>query len=136
MIALQPMFEFCSQHYSRNLKLRKTRWAAWYTFATFGMFTSTSIYWGFILYDTFIIAGIAKHTVDTFDLTIASVQDCLVDGEHGSPCSIPELYSVTPDIAQLAYHKIPLEYCVGTAALTTNVCSSLLIYPQACPVSC
>ena len=134
LITQAPKFSMvfcrCSQSYSRNLKLRKTRWAAWYTFATIAMFTSTSIYWAFILRDTFTIAGITISAVNNLDPAINSLEGCLsVYG--GTRCSgflfesSPNDVAVNLAISRLTTHDIVLEYCVGTAALTTNVRSSV-----------
>ena len=128
MQAPKFLMVFChfSQSYSRNLKLRKTHWAAWYSFATIAMFTSTSIYWAFILRDTFTIAGITISAVNNLNPAINSLEDCLSD-QGGTMCSDSQFESSPNDVAvnlaisRLTTHDIVLEYCVGTAALATNV---------------
>ena len=117
------------------MKLRKTRWAQWYTLATIAMFTSTTIYWAFIIRDTFTVAGIATFAVDSLVSAEASVQNCVQ--QSGGECSVgqfPEDVSyAADDVFRLAYHDLPQEYCAGTAALTTNVCSSFPRYRELAP---
>ncbi|KAM5545650.1 hypothetical protein V8D89_000688 [Ganoderma adspersum] len=86
------------------------------------MFTTPSIYWGFILRNTVAIAGISTSAVDSLWPALLSVEDCL--GQNG-PCEMTEdpdeVSPVLSGITRLVGHDIPLEYCVGTAALTTNI---------------
>ena len=123
-VLLQSMFDIRSQFCSRNLKLRKTRWATWYTLATIAMFTSTSIYSAFILRNTFTIASIATYAGYSTDSAIKSVQRCVYNGEES--CTGDSELSTQgaggPNLGLVAIYDIPREYCVGTAALTTNVC--------------
>ncbi|KAM5545640.1 hypothetical protein V8D89_000678 [Ganoderma adspersum] len=86
------------------------------------MFTSTSIYSALILRNTFTIASIAMYNVCSTDSAIKSVQSCV--DNRGESCGASELLpqgSGGPNLGWVAIHDIPLEYCVGTAALTTNI---------------
>ncbi|KAM5539157.1 hypothetical protein V8D89_007030 [Ganoderma adspersum] len=101
--------------------LRKTRWAMWYTLATIAMFASTTVYWAFMLHDTFAIAGASTSIADSLNHITAWVDDCLLEG--GSCDDLTNPAPLGPDMVQFTFNDInlPVEYCVGTAALTTNI---------------
>ncbi|KAM5545675.1 hypothetical protein V8D89_000713 [Ganoderma adspersum] len=71
------------------------------------------------------IAGITTSAVNNLNRTINSLEDCI--SGQGGVCSdsefesSPNVIAVDLAISRLTTHDIVLEYCVGTAALTTNI---------------
>ncbi|PIL34723.1 hypothetical protein GSI_03504 [Ganoderma sinense ZZ0214-1] len=87
------------------------------------MFASTSIYWAFVVYDTFTIASVALSGVNGLLPAEEAVRNCI---NQGGPCNASEITpsgvsDVSSKLFGLANHDIPREYCVGTAALTVNI---------------
>ncbi|KAI1786427.1 hypothetical protein LXA43DRAFT_55644 [Ganoderma leucocontextum] len=100
-------------------KIRTARRAIWYTLAMITMFASTSIYWAFIIRNTFTIAGTTASTSD--DIGRAWELQFLA---HDPACGGDEatLTICHPDVlGRLSDPDFTYEYCVGTAALTTNI---------------
>ncbi|PIL34715.1 hypothetical protein GSI_03496 [Ganoderma sinense ZZ0214-1] len=85
------------------------------------MFTTTSIYLAFVLYDTLSIERATMSAVGEVNRAVTVLEECM---EQKSPCLKPRrlrFLFANSDVIRLAAHDIPLEYCVGTAALTTNI---------------
>ena len=90
------------------------------------MFASTSVYWAFVLHGTFAMAGMSTSIADSLNGITGWVEDCLIDGEPCDDFTNPAL--ADPNYIQFISNNLPVEYCVGTGALTTNVCSSFLLH--------
>ena len=54
----------------------------WYTFATFTMFTTTSIYLAFVLYDTLLIERATMSAVGKVNAAVTLLGECTQQKSH------------------------------------------------------
>ncbi|KAM5545655.1 hypothetical protein V8D89_000693 [Ganoderma adspersum] len=97
------------------------------------MFASTSIYWAFMIRNTFTIAGIA--TFASTDMESAweaqfHLQNCADEMSQTTCPAIP-----SSPLGWLAEPDFTYEYCAGTVALTTNISiGDVIVWSRVCVI--